>query len=767
MLKDAGADLDQASGWPTAHQSLDADTTLTSVDPPVRRRLYGLVGVVGLLVYAGYLAYRGMYTLNPEALVFSLLVYGAEVHGFFSLAFYIFQVWQPTGRTVPPPPAGLSVDVFITTYNEDVALLRQTVRRALAMRYPHQTYILDDGRRPAVRALATELGCGYLTRDTNLDAKAGNWNNAFALTSGDFIATFDADHLPQVTFLERTLGFFRDPKVAFVQVPQEYHNLDSIQHRINWKRGRRYTEQDVFFSLVMPGKDRFNATFFCGTGAVLRREALKPHGGLLVGTITEDMHTSMALHAEGWKSVYLNETLVTGLAPMDFASFHSQRVRWAEGNVTIAKFTNPITCRGLALSQRICYIASIYHWTIGIPKLIFYVAPPWILFTGTFPIANFGGTFLIVYAVFLATLILTYKIVSRGTGRLFMDEFFNMAVCFALLRAFTRALVGLVVGRDKPGTFVVTSKRGTGRRSEHHVLPHCGLLAFGLLALPWSWWALDFGVTEDVVGVGVCSFWTFYNMILAGGVIALSQRPPQKRQSCRFRGEVPVEVMPAIGRANKPQPIGMTSAVSDTGCTLEWPSTLPEGTRWPLGFHFGLTPVRCDGEIVSVRPRQNGACVAHGVRLVDQGHQVTDVLNDAMVEMVVPELFDRLSQPSLARQLYRHVRTRLGTGFVSRRRRRARAVPVRITTPTGEFVVTTRDVSVSGVRLRSPRPMLIGSTIHLTIFGPSDIQEVNGLVVRCDPFDPVHARVRTWIVGVRLLEKGPAVVAEPVPERAA
>ena len=121
------------------------------------------VAVVGLGVYAVYLIYRGLFTLNPDALAFSLAVYLAEIHGFFSLAFYFFQIWELRRRTVPPAAAGLAVDVFITTYDEDVDLLRQTVRGAINMRYPHRTFVLDDGRRPEVRALCAELGCEYIT----------------------------------------------------------------------------------------------------------------------------------------------------------------------------------------------------------------------------------------------------------------------------------------------------------------------------------------------------------------------------------------------------------------------------------------------------------------------------------------------------------------------------------------------------------------------------------------------------------------------------
>ena len=83
----------------------------------------------------------------------------------------------------------------------------------------------------------------------------------------------------QADFLERTLGFFDDPKVALVQVPQQYHNLDSLQHRVSWRMRRLYGEQDVFFNLVMPGKDHWNASVLLRDRRGPPPQALAPHGG--------------------------------------------------------------------------------------------------------------------------------------------------------------------------------------------------------------------------------------------------------------------------------------------------------------------------------------------------------------------------------------------------------------------------------------------------------------------------------------------------------
>ena len=720
---------------------LDADTTLHHGDSARRRLVRKAAAVTGLGVYALYLIYRAIYTLNPDALAFSLAVYLAEIHGFFSLAFYYFQIGDVRRRNVPPPPDGVSVDVFITTYNEDVDLLRQTVRGAINMRYPHRTFVLDDGRRPEVKALCDELGCEYLSRATNEHAKAGNWNHAFARTSGALIATFDADHVPRADFLERTLGFFADPEVAFVQVPQRYHNLDTLQHRVDWRQRRLYGEQDVFFNLVMPGKDHWNASFFCGTGAVLRRSALEPYGGLVTGTITEDMHTALALQAEGWKSVYLNELLVTGLAPMDFASYSSQRLRWAEGNLQIARRLNPLTRRGLTLAQRICYFASMYHWTIGFPKLVFYLAPPLILFTGHFPIANFDRAFVAVYLVHLAALVASYKLLARGTGRLFMDELFNMANFYTLLVASWRFVFG------RRARFVVTSKRGGDGGNDRAVLPHYSLVTFTVLAIVWSALGLGFGVTEDVVGAGVATFWSLYNLSLMLTVLSFARRPAQKRQAVRFRASVPVEVldMPANGW------LGVTLDLAQTGCTLLWPRPLLVGSRLRLRLHLGAQPLDCDAEIVSLNDRVKSEWAAYGVRFHFATQEGVDRLADALYNMAVPEIFTRLTRPSWAVRIARAAAGRVFGATQLRAPRYEAYLPLRLQVRNGgECLATTRDLSRSGLSLVSPRALEAGTVVRLILRAPEGEWSSLATVIRSTSMPGTDPALRTWLVGLRI-----------------
>ena len=511
---------------------------------------------------------------------------------------------------------------------------------------------------------------------------------------------------------------------------------------MDWRQRRLYGEQDVFFNLVMPGKDHWNASFFCGTGAVLRRSALAPHGGLVTGTITEDMHTALALQTEGWKSVYLNELLVTGLAPMDFASYSSQRLRWAEGNLKIIRRLNPLTARGLTFAQRICYFASMYHWTIGLPKLVFYLAPPLILFTGQFPIANFDRTFVTMYLVHLAALVGSYKLLARGTGRLLMDELFNMANFYTLLVASWRFLAG-----GRTSRFVVTSKRGGMGGNDGAVLPHYMLVAFTVLAIVWSALGLGFGVTEDVVGAGVAAFWSVYNLSLMLVVVSFARRPSQKRQAVRFRASVPVELpdMPANGW------LGVTLDLSETGCTLLWPRPLLVGGRLRLRLHLGQQVLDCDAEIVSLHDSVRSEWVAYGVRFNFSGTEGVDRLADALYNMAVPEIFTRLTRPSWPVRVSRAAISRVLASTRLRAPRYEAYLPLRLQVRGGrEFLATTRDLSRGGLSLVSPRPLATGTIVRIILRSPDGEWSSLATVTRTTAMPGADEGFRAWLVGLRI-----------------
>jgi cellulose synthase (UDP-forming) len=227
------------------------------------------------------------------------------------------------------------VDVWIPTYNEPERLVRRAILTCRNLRYPHRTItVLDDGHRPEVAALAAELGVNYLSREGNAHRKAGNLNHALAHTSAEFIAVFDCDFMPFAGFLERTLGFFADPKMALVQTPQHYFQAEFHSRNLGLEVVMP-SDLDYFFRYLQVIRDCSNAVICCGTSYVVRRSALEAIGGYVTSCLIEDHQTSTKLLTRGWTVRYLNEVLSMGEVPRTFADFLDQRLRWMQGNVQI------------------------------------------------------------------------------------------------------------------------------------------------------------------------------------------------------------------------------------------------------------------------------------------------------------------------------------------------------------------------------------------------------------------------------------------------
>jgi cellulose synthase (UDP-forming) len=232
------------------------------------RALGALTTILGL----AYLTWRYAYSLNRSALWFAIPLVAAETYAFVSTVLFVIMMWRPTRRVSPPPLEDRTVDVFITTYNEPVDLVRLTLEAALGIEWPRlRVYVLDDGARPPMQALTEELGASYITRGEEWTgkprhAKAGNVNNALMSTGGEFILILDADQIPDRRIINRTIGYFRDPTLAFVQTPQHFYNVPP---------GDPFgADAPLFYGPIMQGKDGWDAAFFAGSNAVLRREAL-------------------------------------------------------------------------------------------------------------------------------------------------------------------------------------------------------------------------------------------------------------------------------------------------------------------------------------------------------------------------------------------------------------------------------------------------------------------------------------------------------------
>jgi len=553
-----------------------------------------LLVVAFLAASVWYLHWR-LGTLNPDAPIFSGLIYGAELFGFATALLHVFMCWRLTNRSAPPARLDVTVDVFVPTYNESVDLVRKTLLAARGMDHPHKTWLLDDGRRPEMRALAAQLGCEYLERADNLHAKAGNLNHALQHSSGELIAIFDADHAPRRDFLAKTLGYFENKRVAFVQTPQDFYNLDSYQHRGGGGRAV-WTEQSLFFRVIQRGKDYWNSAFFCGSCAVVRRSALEEIGGFATGTITEDLHTSMRIHAKGHESVYHAEPLAFGLAPESIQPFLAQRVRWGQGAMHVWRKEGILTHRGLSLAQRINYLASVLTYFDGWQKAIFYFAPVAVLLSGVLPMRASMTDFLIHFAPFCVLTFWVFEEVARGYGRSVFIEQYNMA----RFAAFAWATLAWIAPTLK---FRVTAKGAPAQRSAVRLtFPQWSVLTLNALAIAVG--AVVWLVAPNLpVGAVVASmFWAIVNGALAIGVIAftaITQR--NRRKQYRFPVALPAQLVVADGSRlsgtvddvseNGLRFYGKLPVTLEVGDMLTGHLTLPEGRVAFWGEVRGAVPL--------------------------------------------------------------------------------------------------------------------------------------------------------------------------------
>ncbi len=367
-------------------------------------RTRGLVFVTVWSVIARYLDWRFFATVLPAVggwyeVGWVYFCFAVEVLAFFDALVLYLALLRTSDRSAEAScheaqlraaPAGElpSVDVYIPTFNEPMEVLEKTITGVLCLDYPNfKPWVLDDGRRPWVKAFCEAKGVGYLTRPDNAHAKAGNINHALTKTTADFIAIFDADFIPQRNFLMRTIGFFADPRIGIVQIPHAFYNYDPTQASLALQKALP-DDQRFFFDAVMPSRDSWNAAFCCGSNSVTRRAALRSIGDALpTESITEDVLFSITLLRNGYITRYLCERLAVGLAPEGLNAFFVQRRRWARGAMQILYLAAGPLGRDLTVMQRILFLPT--HWlSQSLMLLLIIIAPLVFLWTGMLPLVN-------------------------------------------------------------------------------------------------------------------------------------------------------------------------------------------------------------------------------------------------------------------------------------------------------------------------------------------------------------------------------------------
>lgn len=399
---------------------------------------------------------------NP--LLYGLLL-AAEVFNLVQAAGF----WWTAARAGAPParalPPRVDVDVLIPVYNESLEVVEPTVAAATGLASPAgvTVVICDDGDRDEMAALARRYGARYLRRREHDGAKAGNLNHALRHTSSPLVAVFDCDHVPDRTFLQKTVGHFADPAVAMVQTPQYYANAAD-----NPVAASAWSQQALFFGIIARGKSATGSMFCCGTNVVFRRDALELVGGLPEDSVTEDFALSIELHERGWRSVYVPEVLASGLGPEDMASYVSQQHRWARG--CLGAIPRAVRSR-LPLRRKLQYLLSALFFLTGWTYLVYMALPVVRILSGQQALAGAtAAQFLAHFVPYFGFSMLTVAVAGQGSY-----TFGAFALMEASFWIHLSATVSTVLRRS--GRFVVTPKVGASGRQARTVLPALVALA--------------------------------------------------------------------------------------------------------------------------------------------------------------------------------------------------------------------------------------------------------------------------------------------------
>lgn len=516
-----------------------------------------------------------------------LLLISAEAYTVVIMILGYMQTAWPLRRRPIPMPANVSqwphVDLLIPTYNEPLSLVRYTALAALNIDYPQEklhVYILDDGTRKDFQEFAKLAGVGYIVREQHTHAKAGNINHALTTMNSPFVAIFDCDHVPTRSFLQMTLGWMlADPDLGMLQTPHHFYSSDPFERNLQHYKSIP-NEGELFYGIIQDGNDFWNATFFCGSCALLRRSALDKVGGIATETVTEDAHTSLRMQKLGYNTAYINIPQAAGLATESLAAHVGQRIRWARGMIQILRVDNPLFGGKMKFTQRLCYFNAMVHFLYALPRLIFLSAPLAYLLLGRTIIPGYWAAILVYALPHLILASLTNSRVQSRHRHSFWNEIYEAVLAPYILFPTLLALIN-----PKLGKFNVTAKGNTQDRTrfDRRIAAPTKWLLFlnfmGMLAVPYRMLVTDRQHTGAVL---MNLLWIIFNMVILGVAAAVAHEQRQRRESVRIQVRLPIRIRAVDGRDFE----AITQDMSVGGASIRLPEEMPvvRGERFRVAF---------------------------------------------------------------------------------------------------------------------------------------------------------------------------------------
>jgi glycosyltransferase involved in cell wall biosynthesis len=331
------------------------------------------------------------------------------------------------------------VSLHVPAHNEPPEMVIQTLTALSRMNYPHFEIIaIDDNTDDPelwqpVDEWCSQHGVKFAHLENLPGYKSGALNYALKnLTDprAELIAVVDSDYQIQPDFLTECARLFIDPRLGFVQAPQDYRGWrQSAYYR------RLYYSYRYFFAVSQPSRNERDAAIFAGTMGLIRRKALEDLGGWDEWCITEDAELSLRVLRAGWTGLHVDSSFGQGIMPLTFEALKSQRYRWCFGGIQILRMywrsllPGRVTERNrLTLGQRWGYLAGGLQWYGDLLGLVFYL----FLLAGAANLAEGGGqlfrkiTGFLVAAVpvlVLLGLLRAVALLRRGTGASWRDAF--------------------------------------------------------------------------------------------------------------------------------------------------------------------------------------------------------------------------------------------------------------------------------------------------------------------------------------------------------
>ncbi len=459
-------------------------------------------GLISVVVFSGWLLNQDRVGYFP---LYLLLV--------ISLGYKVLRVlhewYHYWGMKITPKPKATrtwTVDMLTTAVpGEPFDMIKNTLIAMKKVRYPHTTYLCDEGNDSALINLCRDLDVVHVTRTLKVDAKAGNINNALQQATGELCVIMDPDHIPVPEYLDEVVSYFEDPEIGYVQMVQAYYNAgDSF-----FARGAAQ-QTYLFYGPMMIGMNQYNTAQAIGANCTFRRAALDSIGGHAPG-LSEDMHTAMKLHAQGWKSVYTPKILTRGLVPNTLASYFKQQIKWSRGTFDLLAHVYPRLFRNFSWRQKLHYLLLPLHYAFGLIVLLDMFVPAAALVTGQTPIYIEWHQFLFVLLPYLGLTTLIRQYAQRWLLE-DHEKGFHVSggiLLFASWWVFSLGLLYTIFNVKVP--YIATPKNDEDRNNWSLSMPNIvvcllniGVLIYGLSRdwSPYSWMMGSY-VATNILLLGV------------------------------------------------------------------------------------------------------------------------------------------------------------------------------------------------------------------------------------------------------------------------